>query len=88
VAVVQVSTAVMAAVVLLPNVACDKVELVLGTAVAGSTKLMLTSVEAVPATVAGKLEPGVALCTTLVDVLGFSFVKLPPSNENMTLFAT
>jgi hypothetical protein len=77
----------MAAAVLLPNVGCDKVKLVLGTVVAGSTKLMLTSVDAVPATIAAKSKPDFALCTIFVEVLGFSFVKLPPLNENMTLFA-
>lgn len=93
--VIQVSTAtpilllvVIAAVVLLPNVACDEVKLVLGTAVTGSTKLMLTSVEAVPGKAAVKLKPDFALCTIFVDVSGFSLVKLSPLNENMTLFVT
>jgi hypothetical protein len=80
--------AVMAAVVLLPNVACDEVKPVLGTEAAGSTKLMLTSVEAVSSKVAPKRKSDFALCTISVDVLGFSLVQLLPLNENMTLFAT
>jgi hypothetical protein len=78
----------MAVVVLLPNAACDEVKPALGTAAAGSTKLMFTSVEAVSSIVAPKLKSDFALCTISVDVLGFSLVKLPPLNENMTLFAT
>lgn len=88
---VQVSTAkpilllaVMAAVVVLPNVACDAVKAALGIAGVGSTKLMLTSVEAVSSKVAPTLKLDFALCTISVDVLRFS---RPPLNENVTLFA-
>ncbi|PNF42977.1 hypothetical protein B7P43_G09583 [Cryptotermes secundus] len=59
----------------------------LGTAAAGSTKLMLISVEAASSKVAPKLKLDFALCTISVDVLGFSLVKLLPLNENMALFA-
>jgi hypothetical protein len=63
-----------AAVVVSPNVPCEGVKMKLEpTVVAGK--------------VSAKVTPDFVLCTVFADVLVFSLVKLPPLNENMTLFA-